>query len=221
MLRKDNDNFNQKHVARPLEHKSRLSDVDDDSSDENGGSSEAESDDLGSSSHGDNEDSDSESEETLIELECVGEASVVEASAVEGLYQNHFNTMDEKRSSVFDAAILAINDAKWSTLVFSDEVLSKVTVQRLDATKCNHIKTKLLSPFTEDLTELSLKQRLLQPWLSTSPSAPSTSSLASLQQKLLWLLSNYVDLVYADATLKTCQSLMQLFAVHSLNHIYK
>ncbi|GAN05080.1 DUF1253 domain-containing protein [Mucor ambiguus] len=155
------------------------------------------------------EDDDEEEEEIVY----VG-SDVEEDDVSDDLFERRF--ADQQPAS-FDEKISTIEQKKWVSQTFEDEILKDVTA--MTTTVDNSVKKM---PKIESLEDVHVKQRIANCWPKANKEViKKTVTFTPLQDHLFNQMNNYRDMVFCNRSLSNAKEIRNAYALHALNHITK
>ncbi|KAL7311382.1 rRNA-binding ribosome biosynthesis protein utp25 [Mucor circinelloides] len=147
------------------------------------------------------------------EIVYVG-SDVEEDDASDDLFESRF--ADQQPTS-FDEKISVIEQKKWVSQAFEDEVLKDVTA--LTTVADNTVKDM---PKIESLDQVQVKQRIAKCWPKANKQViKKTITFTPLQDHLFHQMNNYRDMVFCNRSLSNAKEIRNAYALHALNHITK
>ncbi|KAI8097867.1 uncharacterized protein B0P05DRAFT_522396 [Gilbertella persicaria] len=131
------------------------------------------------------------------------------------LFEHRFN---DQQASTFDEKISIVEQKKWTTQMFDDEVLKNVTAFTTSEDK--HVKKM---PEINSLEEVKVKQRIGNCWYKANKQVNHRKNITftPLQDRLFNQMNNYRDVVYCNRNLNNAKEIRNTYLLHAINHITK
>jgi U3 small nucleolar RNA-associated protein 25 len=137
-----------------------------------------------------------------------------ETSLSQDLFETRFA---EQQSGSLDEKIAAIEQKKWNTQAFKDDVLNDVV-----AFTASDEKIAVDSALIDNLEKVQVKKRIADAWPKTNKSVKKGRALfTSLQSSLFRQMNDYRDIAYCNRTLENAKEIRNSYVLHALNHVTK
>ncbi|KAI8374291.1 uncharacterized protein BYT42DRAFT_398746 [Radiomyces spectabilis] len=120
----------------------------------------------------------------------------------------------------FDEKVAKIEQKKWVTQAFEDDLLKDVVCYTTGADKS--IKEK--EPIT-DLKSTGMKERIANCWQKANQSClkegQSSKPFTPLQERLFNHIHRFRDVMYCNRTVDNAKEIRNIYALHAMNHVTK
>ncbi|KAG0749492.1 hypothetical protein G6F61_001043 [Rhizopus arrhizus] len=137
-----------------------------------------------------------------------------ETSLSQDLFETRFA---EQQSGSLDEKIAAIEQKKWNTQAFKDDVLNDVV-----AFTASDEKVAVDSTLIDNLEKVQVKKRIADAWPKTNKSVKKGRALFTpLQSSLFRQMNDYRDIAYCNRTLENAKEIRNSYVLHALNHVTK
>ncbi|CAO3627587.1 unnamed protein product [Mucor hiemalis] len=149
------------------------------------------------------------------EEEIVYVGSEDEEEVLDDLFDSRF--ADQLPAS-FDEKISVVEQKKWVSQNFHDDVLKEVTALTTTADK-----TISEMPKIESLQDVKVKQRIANCWPTANKDVlkKNKGTFTPLQNSLFSQMNNYRDMVFCNRELSNAKEIRNAYVLHALNHVTK
>ncbi|KAI8644844.1 hypothetical protein BD408DRAFT_339777 [Parasitella parasitica] len=148
------------------------------------------------------------------EIIYMGGSDAEDEDVPDDLFDSRF--ADQQPAS-FDEKISLIEQKKWASQTFEDEILKDVTALTTNADKSVKDMPKI-----EKLDDVNVKQRIAKCWPKANKEAiKKTVTFTPLQDRLFCQMNSYRDIVFCNRSLSNAKEIRNAYALHALNHITK
>ncbi|CEP10770.1 hypothetical protein [Parasitella parasitica] len=148
------------------------------------------------------------------EIIYMGSSDAEEEDLPDDLFDSRF--ADQQPAS-FDEKISIIEQKKWVSQTFEDEILKDITALTTNV----DISVKDM-PKIEKLEDVKVKQRIAKCWPKANKEViKKTVTFTPLQDHLFCQMNNYRDIVFCNRSLSNAKEIRNAYALHALNHITK
>ncbi|KAG0191643.1 rRNA-binding ribosome biosynthesis protein utp25 [Apophysomyces sp. BC1034] len=137
----------------------------------------------------------------------------------EALHRDRFETrFVDDQSTDFDEKIALVEQKKWITQGFEDDVLKEVMSYGTTSDKTIKTHTKI-----ESLEQVQVKERLAKHWEKANEDCldDDTPLFTPLQESLFNHMNQYRDIMYCNRTIENASEIRNTYILHALNHVTK
>ncbi|KAI8382408.1 hypothetical protein BD560DRAFT_323096 [Blakeslea trispora] len=184
---------------------------------------EDESEDEGDEDEGEDEDENDEpvdgdalepKEEEEEEIVYLG-SDAEEEEIQDDLFEHRFA---DQQPNVFDEKISIVEQKKWISDMFDDEVLKNVSA--LTTSADSSVKKM---PEISSLEDVKVKQRIGNCWYRANKQINHRKNVVftPLQNRLFHQMNNYRDVMYCNRNLSNAKEIRNAYLLHAVNHITK
>ncbi|KAI8967354.1 hypothetical protein BDF20DRAFT_829714 [Mycotypha africana] len=124
----------------------------------------------------------------------------------------------------FDERISSIEQKKYTTQVFEDEVLTDVVAMIPSSTATAAADKKISDmPIINNLADVRVKKRPVENWPKANKDVvkKGKGTFSPLQNCLFNQLNNYRDIVYCNRSMHNAKEIRNAYVLHAVNHVMK